>query len=216
MQVRGYRFVRSYAFVGLLLTALTLAFESYLFRASESSLLIRQLAQLVNITQERNLGTLFHFFGLLAAGFLLRLHAVRSRADAWKWLSWLFVLLALDEVSCLHERTAGIAEVVSGRPMSLVWILGAIPLAIAVAALFKKSTSDWGKVERGQLWSGLALYFLGTVLLKPVALLLMPAQGMGTMLFFIGEDFLKIAGCTLLLLVLSRSLRGETFEFASD
>jgi len=73
---------------------------------------VRGLLPIIRLDKEANLGTLFQVGMMLCSAILFfgagwRASAERRAARIWWFLGWVFVFLALDEQSWIHERLMG-------------------------------------------------------------------------------------------------------------
>ena len=100
-----------------------------------------------DLDQESNVPTFFSGFQLLltaaASGFLAQVHKARGErwAGHWRFLSWLFVYLALDEVAMVHDRLTEPMRLLLGSHSSgwltFAWVVpfGALTVGIALCFL---------------------------------------------------------------------------------
>ncbi len=170
-----------------------------------------EVAQFLNITQERNLPTYLSYGGLLALAWASWLLSRATSDRSWTALSALFLFLSLDEIGTLHERLEGLINgaVSLPTPLTRSWIfLVPIPLFV-VYRWGRRAVQALDDEKRQTFYWGWLLFFGGTVFLKPITGWL--HHGGGPVAFFLLaliEDMLKLAGCAFLLNSVYGALKG--------
>lgn len=97
------------------------------------------IANLFRVSGERSLPTLYSTIMLLAAALLSGLiadahrRAVRPYVHHWAALSFLFVLLAIDEHASLHEQSNELLRSLLNIPAGPLWYAWVVPAGALVA-----------------------------------------------------------------------------------
>ena len=122
-----------------------LGVAAYLIRDLTGHDQLLGLVPLFDVGNENGLATFFSAVNLLLAGllsYLLYASAPRSPAPThrrWRWLALVFVYLAIDEASMIHENFSRLGDFLGDGSMIVprhAWLLFGVPFALVAAILF--------------------------------------------------------------------------------
>jgi hypothetical protein len=109
--------------VGFVLVVIDLVLGVYNYQVGELPWL---LLQLFDLDEENNIPTWFSSFLLLNNAFFLYLYSSKellAKKAHWRFLAFLFLLLAIDEVAGLHETFNSATEISWAIPGAIVVLL---------------------------------------------------------------------------------------------
>jgi hypothetical protein len=136
------------------------------------------IANLFFVSREQSLPTLYSVVTLLTSALLFGAiaHAHKRAGGAyvrhWAALSFLFMLLAVDEHASLHEQTSdmvrGLLDV-AGGPLWFTWVVPAGALTAAFAIAFLPFLRHLPRLTRRRLLTASMLFVGGAIGLEMVA-----------------------------------------------
>ncbi|MGH9892862.1 MAG: hypothetical protein ACREA0_12905 [bacterium] len=135
------------------------------------------IANLFFVAREQSLPTLFSLVMLLASALLTgAISRSHGRAGGpyvrhWAALSFLFVLLAIDEQASLHEQTSDLLRGpldIAGGPLWFAWVVPAVALVAAFVIAFLRFIRHLPRLMRRRLLTAGLLFVGGAIGLEMV------------------------------------------------
>ena len=138
---------------------------------------IESLPQYFNFDKEANFPSLYSALTLAFCSYLLAIIATFKKAEKaayarnWKWLSIVFVCLAIDEACSIHEISVPILRTVinSGGFLYFPWILPASILIIFFLISFRKFIFNLPKKTRTLFILAGAIYLAGAIGMEAIS-----------------------------------------------
>lgn len=171
---------------------------------------------LFDVNREANVPTMWNALLLLsvAAGcFVVALLA--SRRLAWVVPGMVATVMAFDEVLRLHERLRGVGSWASAAlPFDLptyAWVLPGAVIALAAAVSAAMWAHRLPADVRGGVLLGVAIYFLGAVVVEAFTGWVDRTHGVGAAYAVLSglEEVLEMLGCVVVAAAVLRMLRLE-------
>lgn len=131
----------------------------------------QRVGQLFFLDRESNLPTLFNYLLLIGIAALLALHATRAFNEGSRWrrhwagLSVIFLVLAYDEASSLHERLVPIIrQIVEAKGFLFFgWIIPGAIVALVIGLVYLRFVLAMPRTVALLTILGGALYVTGTL-----------------------------------------------------
>jgi hypothetical protein len=135
------------------------------------------IANLFFVAREQNLPTLYSVVMFLAGTLLFGAIADSHRRTGgayvrhWTALSFLFLLIAVDEQASLHEQTSDMVRGLLNIGGGLLWFSWVVPagaLVVVFAVAFLRFMRHLPRLTRRRLWTAGMLFFGGAIGLEMV------------------------------------------------
>ncbi len=210
----------------VLLTIAHLIFQSVRYHLGIES--FYGLVQLFDMGEEANLPTYFSSMQLLLASLLLfvvgmlRRQARDHYAPHWLWLSLIFLLLSMDEMSEIHEMTIRpIRDLAPGLVTGVfywAWVIPAMALVVVVSASYARFVFRYlpPYLRRATLL-GAAVFVGGAVGVEMPEAAFVEINGMDNYtyaLFVAVEEAMEMVGILIFLAGVLRYMERELGEFS--
>ena len=204
------RVLRVLLLVTAVLVVLSTAGQAMIYYLPDFSLR-DSIAKVFYVDRERSLPTLYSSLMLLVGALLSGVIAyVLRRADRayvrhWAVLSFLFVLMAVDEFVSVHEQSIEpLRELldIEGGLLWFPWVLPGAAVVAVVAVAFLRFLRHLPRSTRRRMWTGGILFVSGALGLEMVGGSYIGVHGqlnMGLVLIVTAEETLEMVGSAVLL-----------------
>lgn len=197
----------SIAAAAALVVALGIGREVFVELAGDQTFL--QEARHFNLGGEQNLPSWFSAVLMLLVAALAAAIAHQSKLSQpgirlrWGGLSFVFVLLSLDEIASFHEATMEPIRNATGADgiFHYAWLIVAIPLVVGFAILNLPLLRCLPRAIAARILLAGMIYVAGAVGLEMLGGVIASSSGEGTIparLAYVAEEVLEISGLTLL------------------